>query len=275
MQKFERQTEWGRDCYTFLDNNEIVPRAIEFDAELRKKWTDNSWLGGTYEQFKHNVELGDESLVSASEQVLAEIEDQIPMSLGWRNFDDVVGAVPNVPAFLAGHPQCMRRRERVMKETAPLFIFMDLTSTCIVDAADVRKRGIVLLALVRRLVEHRPVELWVGAQQGNYNLSGTTAWRIETAPLDLARAAFHIASPSMSRAFGYQQNYKMYNIPSCGPFPFYNIELHKRTGKQRLEALFPGQEIMFIPPLAYNDPMVKDAVGWVRDVMKRYTKEDE
>jgi hypothetical protein len=282
MRRINNETKWGKDDYLLLDASEILHLANKHEDGLRSR-IGGSWYGSSYEQFKQRVDTGDNSLVEESDKHLAKIEDQVPMSRGWRNVDDVVGAVPNVPAFLAGHPQCMRRRQRTMRDTAPLAIYMDLTSSAGISAEDVQKRGIVLLALTRLLVEHRPVELWVGTSLGSgasYRfgksgpVSATVAWRIDTAPLDLARAAYHVSATAMARGFGYYMAHEELTMPH-GAWPFGSHDLHCRTAEQRLANVFAGQELLYIPPIFLGDELTKDPVGWVKRVMARYVGEEK
>ena len=263
------RTPHGSDGYLFMEAGEIlgVAREQNMDASL-------DWSGDTRETFLRKVELGDESMVAESEKFLAMIEDQVPMSRGWRNVDDVVGAVPNVPAFLAGHPQHMRRRERTMRNTAPLAIYMDLTSSGDISERDVCKRGVVLLALTRMLVEHRAVELWVGASLGMAGRAGTVAWRVDTAPLDLARSGYHVAATAMSRMFGYHMCRKTF--ATSGGWPFDNYDLHRRTALTRMQAVLGnGGELMYVPPIYMSDPMTRDPVGWLKGVMAEYVGDTE
>ena len=266
MRKEVMQTKLGLDQFAFLDAGEI-PGLIE-----KYKISAGGWHGDSTADFRKKAMLGDTNLVGVSEQFLAEIEDQIPMSRGWRNIDDVVGAVPNIPAFLAGHPQNMRRRVRVAKSNAPLTIYMDLTSSAAIDAKDVTKRGIVLLALARLLVEHRPVELWVGTSKGGYTkTSGTVAWRIDTAPLDLARAAYHIGASAMARGFGYGVDNAIHK--TGGSWPFGDYQLHCRTAKERLAMVMGSSELLFIPPIYLKDELVTQPVAWLKRTMAQYLGE--
>lgn len=278
MQRMKFDTEYGVDKYLIVDSDEIVAAAERpamngrLERKLgrgRQEWYDNC----SYDKFSQSIRTGDESLVQEAEEFLREIEDQVPVSRGWRNVDDVIGAVPNVPSFLAGHPQCMRRRERTWKESAPLAIYLDLTSSAGISARQLRRRGVVMLALVRLLVEHRPVTLYAGTSQGNYRLSGTTMWQIDTAPLDLARAAFMIGSPAMARGFGYESNYEYHR--TSGAWPFNDYSISASTGKARLEAVFPGQETMYVPAIFATDPMKADPVGWLKRAIKKYTRSEE
>lgn len=263
----------NRDSYLMLSADDL-PRIVAEEESSLKSYFKGSWVGeSSFNDFKRKATIGDPGLVAASEAMLQRIEDQVPMSRAWRNLDDVVGAIPNIPAFLAGHPQCMRRRERTRKDTAPLCIYMDLTSSGGISAKHIAQRGITLLALTRVLVEHRPVELWVGASLGHDGASGTTAWRIDTAPLDLARAAYHISATAMSRTFGYQMCRVKCSVG--GNWPFANYTLHCDTAERRLAAVLPGREIMYIPPIYLGDSMTADPVGWVKRVLNLHVEGDE
>ena len=272
MRQETMETEWGTDHYVLMEATEIPAVIDRGYSDMRRK--DDRWCGGTFERLRHCAQHGDESAVTESERFLSEIEDQVPMSLGWRNVDDVVGAIPNVPAFLAGHPQCMRRRERATKDTAPLTIFIDLTSGAEIDSRKVARRGIAALALVRQLVEHRAVTLWAGVAQDVGSGSGTVAWRIETAPMDLARAAYLVASPNVARRFGYGLNSAVNR--AGGGWPFRDSRLGARTAQQRLERLLGG-EVLHVAPLHNNDPMADRPVEWLKGVMHKYvnTKEED
>lgn len=275
MRQLDIKTKWGRDRYYVIDSGELKKVASDFAGVISQyiKNFGSDWFGSSYSEFERAVTVGDNSLVKESDDFLKQIEDQVPISRGWKNIDDVVGAVPNIPAYLAGHPQCMRRRQRTMKENAPLVIYMDLTTSAMISARDVRKRGVTLLALVRQLVEHRSVELWVGASLGRYGGgSGTVTWRIDTAPLDLARAAFYISATVMARGFGYSICNKV--LETSGTWPFNNFELHKQTAKERLGAVFPGQEILYVPPIIGFDELVSKPVEWIKRTMAQYVNRE-
>jgi len=267
MRKEVIQTKAGPDQYCFLEAGEIPGLIEKYNIKA------GSWHGDSTEAFRKKALVGDNSLVETSEKFLASIEDQVPVSRGWRNVDDVVGAIPNIPAFLAGHPQHMRRRVRTARDNAPLTIYMDLTSSAAIDAEDVTKRGIVLLALTRLLVEHRPVELWVGTSKGTYSCAGTVAWRIDTAPLDLARAAYHIGSSAMARGFGYGLDNAIHK--TGGHWPFGDYAKHCATAKARLQSVMGHSELLFIPPVHIVDEMVRQPVEWLKRTMSRYVNNEE
>ncbi len=271
MRQEVRQHKYGVDQFTMFSASEIP----ELVAKHGSNFSFGSWVGDKKDAFMQKVVLGDESLVASSEQFLEKIEDQVPMSRGWRNVDDVVGAVPNIPAFLAGHPQHMRRRHRVAKENAPLAIYMDLTSSAMIEADKVTRRGVVLLALARMLVEHRPVELWVGTTKGRPGYAGTVAWRIDTAPLDLARAAYHIGAAAMARGFGYGLDNAIHKTGGAWAWGDYDPAKHSATAQDRLTPIIGCSELLFVPPIFGFDPLLNDPVAWIRAALKKYVGETD
>lgn len=258
--------------FMFMNASEIVTAAKTHEKWMRHQ---QGIQGGNMRncsnaEFNRLVTIGDEKLVQQSEKFLAEVEDQVPMSAGWRNFDDVVGAVPNIPAFLAGHPQCMRRRQRTMKHSAPLTIIMELTSSMGIKKELILQRGIVLLALVRMLVVHRPVELWVGTTLSGSGHTATALWQIDTAPMDLARAAFQIADTSMSRLFGYAMAESLVDKHLGGTWHYTPEQI-----TEILKSVGGWNEILYLPGIKLSDPMVSEPVEWLKRTLSQYATLEE
>ena len=201
----------GKDTFLIGDIGSFAARAesVPLHNDSRSNCREgNQWTGGlAYESAVEMTRNGDLGGVAASDNFLSRFEALAPMRAAWRVRDDVVGAVPNIPAFIAGTPLTMRRRERVAVESAPLAVAVDLVSSGSVPAKDLQKRGALILALVRALSATRPVELWAGGSATPSQHKDKGAWhvwmRIDTAPLDLARAAHIMTSPAVSRGMIY------------------------------------------------------------------------
>ena len=259
------------DEYLFCDEPSELSETYErYHAKHRDASYMRDWYGGlgTCEGLRR-AQSGDNALVAASDALISKLEDQIIHSKKWRNIDDVVGSLPNVPAYLAGYPCAMRRRIRVDRDDAPLCIFIDLTSSGGIDARKVLARGTAVLALARMLIEHRAVTLWAGIALGGGRVgSSTVAWRIDTAPLDLARAAHLLCAPIMSRGVGYELSYAAHG--SSGSWPLGSYEKHKASAQGRLQAVM-GCEICYVPPIYLTDALVNDPLGWIKRELARYT----
>lgn len=268
MRQVSRTIPQGLDQYAFLEAGEIPGLMAKYPMARRG----GSWYGGTSEELVRKATIGDNSLVAESDRFLDQLEGQVPLSRGWKNVDDVVGAIPNIPAYLAGHPQHMRRRQRMAKDNAPLAIYMDLTSSAMIEAKHLQKRGIVLLALARMLIEHRPVELWVGTSKGRSGYSGTVAWRIDTAPLDLARSAYHIGAAAMARGFGYGMDDTLHRTGGHWPFGQYNQ--NPANAEARLRSVIDWGDLLYIPPIHLSDPLTTKPVEWLKRTMAKYVQEE-
>lgn len=172
-----------------------------------------SYFGGSFaggisrQQATVMLRTGDLSMVPESDKHLAKLEAIAGFEARqFRTFDDVAGGVPNVPAVLANQPLFMRQRRRIESQQAPLTVYVDLVSSAGIKAEDMAKRGAAVLALVRILASKRPVNLWAGCtsglnRDGSTDLSGIV-YPIDTAPLDLARAAHILTNQSVPVAIG-------------------------------------------------------------------------
>jgi hypothetical protein len=231
-------------------------------------FTGSAWYGKEDRTMAlRKLAMGDNELVAPSEALLSELEGLLPHTPRYVNIMDVVGALPVVPAYLSGVPVNMRRRAKVARDDAPISVVCDVTSSGGIDAGDLLRRGTALLAFVRVLSEHRQVSLWCGIGLNVRSGSSMVLWRIDTTPLDLARAAHLLSAPSVSRGLGYQLSYKLH--ASGGGWPFNDHGKQARTGEERLSALL-GEQVHFIPPLFLRDELVTAPVSWLKRELARY-----
>lgn len=243
----------------------------------RKRCTAScAWSGSKdYDVSADQVRSGDLSAVAPSDKWLDKFENMIPQTKAWQVRHDVLGGVPNVPAFLAGHPMNMRRRERITKESAPLCVMVTLTTSAAITADLMRKRGAILLAFVRALSATRPVELWACNSVGSYGVAGNVLIQIDTNPLDLARAAHVLTCPSVARGLGYAVAYKLmkeqldYNW--IDGWPYGNHSEFLRTCRENYgRQINPTAEALLIPAAHIDDPMVQKPDQWFRDMLTKY-----
>src|ERR1044072_43451 len=228
------------DMPGFADAADRVPTTHRGDG--------GAWFGGkTFAESLDNVRRGDLSGVPVADQYLTAMESHVFVSRQFRVFDDVVGGVPNVPAYIAGIPQNMRRRVRQPTSTAPLTVFVNLTSSAIISARDLYQRGAAILALVRLLPNVRAVELWGVMGMGASRTGNYVAVRLDTAPLDLARAAHVLTHTSVARGLGYGIAQSRFNAQ--GMWPYNDVEMSRRHGAEILSRVtYPGAGVLLIPP---------------------------
>jgi len=160
----------------------------------------DSWAGGTFAQAQEWLREGDTRYVAQSEALMEKFEKLTLPTQGRTWHNEVAGFVPNVPAYLAGNPQSMRRRKRVESPTAPITVFVDVFASSSFSQDKIVARGAAVLALVRILARFRAVTLWVcctsTAHDGTHICS---AVQINTTPIDLAHAGYMLCGPSFLR----------------------------------------------------------------------------
>ena len=161
----------------------------------------DNWVGASAAATLRSAAQGDAARVALADAMLDRIETRVGFEARrWRTVDSVAGGAPNVPAYLAGSPLSMRRRVRVMDTAAPLVIALELGVSAAVDNDTIARRGAAALALARVASASRPVELWAyfAARDASDHCAGM-AIKLDTAPLDVARAAWLLCAPEALR----------------------------------------------------------------------------
>jgi hypothetical protein len=213
---------------------------------------------------------GDIAGVKKADEYLSKIEGLLRFETKrWKNVMDVTGGAPDVPSFLAGHPLNMRRRQRQVSQQGPLAVVCDLTSSGSIRAEEVRQRGCAILALVRALTNLRPVELWAVVGLGQRDKAVEILTRINTTPLDLARAAHMLTHPSVSRDLGY--NYLERVHQSGGAWNWGNITLHRQTARESMmRVMNAATVVLYVPPVYADDKAVNEPLAWLKDMLAEH-----
>jgi hypothetical protein len=265
-----RGLKGGTDYFAVCDMQGFAELADKVTGYKRTSCNaGNSWYGNkSYDTSLNQVRNGDLSGVAASEMLLDKLETEQFVSPVWRNRLDVVGGSPCVPAFLAGHPMAMRRRERVITEQGPLTIIVSMTLSGGIATDIMRKRGASLLALVRLLSANRPVEIWLAVGLGGNNHGTHTLVRLDTAPLDLARAAHMLTCPSVTRGLGYGI---CQGLREGGQWPHDNFDHYQRTARELYSNVIgTSSEVLYVGAAHVNDPTVKEPVKWLKETLAQY-----
>jgi hypothetical protein len=235
---------------------------------------DTTWYGGvTFDEACELAIHGDVKLVAKSDALLAKFERYAfeTSGKGWRN--DVVGALPDVPAYIAGHPLNMRRRTRLDSAAAPIAIVIDTTISAAIDSKTIMRRGAAILALVRILAGRRPVELWavsqVNAEDGG---CATVGARIDTTPLDLGTAAFALTHPAFPRRLCYSIARK-YGF--SGSWPYHKGGESRDCMVDMLRPAMPHvAECLFMPGMHVQDSAANEPELWIEQKLAELMPHD-
>jgi hypothetical protein len=260
------------DMPSFANRADSVPENNDSRSSCR---SGNDWTGNvSYSDAVKMTREGDLKGVAMSDKYLQRFEALAPMRGAWQVRDDVAGGVPNVQAFLAGTPLTMRRRERVALETAPLAVAVDLVSSATVSAEHLKKRGALILALVRALSATRPVELWVGGSATPMNKRQDGAWhvwtRLDTAPLDLARAAHVMTCPAVSRGMIYATITDEAKGSNDLHWPYSNHAWSRANMRPVLSRVIGSGDMLTIAAPHTNDELVNNPEQWFERMLKEF-----
>ncbi len=256
--------------------------ALPENSHYANRGDGDGWAGGldrktATDKLRH----GDLEGVAASDKLMGKLEDSVSFdATRFHTVDAMAGGVPNVPAMLAGQPMHMRQRRRTADELAPLTICVDTTSSGGVSAKSLRKRGAALLALARLLAARRPVTIWIvnAMKPSNHNGHDTTgsAFLLDTAPLDLARAAHCMTNVSVSRQCAYAIGEKLADVNGCGflQWPNGDVDKYRKAGAAFWGEALGAEDVLFMPPVFLNDPAIENPTKWLKEMLAKYGRAD-
>jgi len=246
-------------------------------ANQKSTGAGNDWSGGeSMTRVLEKCQSGDLSRVAASDKLMTALEDKFAFrSTAFRTVDAMSGGVPNVSAYLAGSPVNMRRRQRMEVQETPLTVVVDMTSSGGIGSRDLEKRGAAVLALVRLLAAKRPIVVYIAcagkpSNSGGFN-SSAVAVRMDTAPLDLARAAHWLGHTGVARLTGYHficaQTTGQYTSIA---WPFDDVDLYRKCGVEYWQRALGADELLFLPPVFVEDESIQKPEKWLADMLKKY-----
>jgi hypothetical protein len=223
------------------------------------------------------IETGDDLAAAEIEKVLSKIESHMLMTTGSTVRDDVVGAVPNVPAFLSGQPMNMRTRKSAKTGRGPISLFLETTTSSGFTGRDRIGRIAAMVALARALAVHRPLNLWFNITWGGTGRLTQTSVQIETNPIDLSRLAALCSNLEDVNHVGHVDSVKncQHHIESTGNYWgswAYEIPILERkfAGEILARVISPGSEVAYLPAgLLGTDDMAKPE-QWVERMLKQF-----
>jgi hypothetical protein len=241
-------------------------------VEERRGGSRPAWFGHeTAADTLAKARRGDTALVPEAERLIAQLAAEIDVpERPW--IADCAGAYPVVPDFLAGMPDCMRRRDTVEHDESPVRIFVCLTSSGSLKAEAMSRRGCAILALVMALSRIRPVELNVFSVGRRGEKESVIVAPINTAPLDLATACYVLTSAGFTRRL-------CYGLAQKHHFGTGGIKWPERYGADdylpgllRRLGGHPETDLIIDAATAW-DALISDPVPWINARLARYRGE--
>lgn len=268
------------ECYTVFNSPEELLEFLRGMPRNRVAYPNDNddWAGGSFDQCLSKLQTGDFASAAKAQQIMDKLETQGIETPKLRTIQQgVVGFMPIVPNVLAGVPECMftRAQSDIEAETTPVNVYVEVNASSGITTEELFNRGSAVLALVMSLATVRPIELYATGMCDIFSegkaLGAIT--RIETRPLDLARAAWILTSNGFARKISHSAA-KAHGTRQEGGIPHcWGMSPNNTTYAARYrEALNLTKEDIFIPGgWLYDNQMKTDPIGWVNKMVEKHT----
>lgn len=242
-------------------------------ADLFRRIDAGGWHdGGAGSWSRGSREAIAEIEAPAPRHMMREVEtmlEQIDASIAGRERREYVagpaGAYAVVPEYLQGLPFNMRRRAHVESEAAPVRLILEASMGGIVSDEQIVKRGAVMAALVHRLSETRPVELYMAwaDKVGTVNTVGMV--KIETAPLSMNEIVNMLCRPDFGRSVTFAIDYMQAGMKS-GVSWAWGQEPEREGRNERVRNILEMDPADVFIPGGSNiarEEYMRDPIGWI------------
>jgi hypothetical protein len=233
--------------------------------------------GNGFDELADRLEKGDDQAADEIEKTLSKIESHMLMTTGTTVRDDVMGAVPNVPAFLTGSPMNMRTRHSAKTGRGPISLFLETTTSSGFSGRERITRIAAMVSLARALSIHRPLNLWFNVTWGGLGRLTQTSIQIETNPIDVSRIAALCANIETVNSLGSQDSHKIAaaHIAQTGRYWgswAYDVPILERkfAGEILARVISPGSEVAYLPAGLLSADDLTNPEGWVESMLKKF-----
>jgi hypothetical protein len=227
----------------------------------------NAWDSGV--SFSKALQLakeGDPSLVSQTSDTVDKLVNEFQMREEPKNryLNAVAGSRVSVPEYLGGSPLCMKRKMKQEMAVRSINIYVATTCSAGIDAKDMIKRGITILALLEFLqMTQIAVQLFLTAEtHGRTDGDLIQVIQVESSPLDLSTASFAIAHPAFARHITYFMAEKLDGFNgSWGASALYPNYIDKLRGVLGME-----EADIYVPaPKSWDNLIISHPEKWLEE----------
>lgn len=181
-----------------------------------------------------------------------------------------VGSFPNVAEFLQGLPMNMRRRQEQESEQSPIRVVVETLVSAGVKEEQIVRRGAAVAALVMRMNEIRPVELWVcwGMRIRHNDIIGRV--KLDTTPISLSNIVAVLSTPQFCRGIMFAEARSKARETQSGIRWAWGTEPSGQYHVQQMrEALELEPQDIYLPGgyLSEASLFMRDPVAWVNSYM--------
>lgn len=277
-----KHSKFGWIGTEFFDSTEAAAKAAAERGKGRESGT-KAWYGATFEECLDRIvngwKDGIQYLKSYDDSLLNPVQTN-----GNRWGNDVAGAYPLVPAFIAGDPMNMRRRKPSLTAKGAVRVFVSVAYSASFSNKEVAIRGAVIAELVTKLSITRPVELYVfaemtGSAENDHKQNAdnwqTSVIRIGMSPINIGVIAQALVNVSTLRRLMFAIGRYEGNIGWAGN-DAYQFEDKQHDSYQAVwrDRLGAGPDDLILGGCTSANSsgakMIADPKGWLNTQLVRY-----
>lgn len=267
-----QRQDWSEDTIKRFDSPEAFADWIapsKFGDGRTEDWYPSDFAGGTFKRCLANLNNGDLTHLDRAQKLIDKMPTDIFSEERYILAPSVAGYIPNIPAAISGHPEAMFHRHTIESPnlTAPIRIFIETTVSAGLSHDELINRGVATIALVLALNKYRPVELFTASLGYMGGKVYGVIVRVESKPLDMARAVYMLADPGYARQLAFTA---MHTISDRNNFESIPLSLDRRDICQCEDSdiLIKGGHLI-------DKLMLTNPVAWVTKMVEEHTAQVE
>lgn len=247
---------------------------------------------GSFDEAIKGLRYGDLKLAAEAEKIMDKLNHDGILSSGLpMPSRHVTGSLTILPLYEAGIPNCMvtRNMSDMRGINAPLNIYWDRFRSGALDGDAVVQRGIAITAFVMAMNNIRPVNLYFISASCPHNASDNQRGlfggliRMETRPLDLARATWMFTSRHFSGALTFMSMRQRF-IEATGCYPdeargplWLRFQPNSAAYEAEHRSIFEmGPDDIFMHGIHINERLsYTDPVAWVKQMIEKHTQRQQ
>jgi hypothetical protein len=250
---------------------------VEACHDANVEFGSSEWRGNLHSQQAFALTVhGDEARVVAAQALIDQFSSDVDLGQVYPTWaPDVVGSYPIVPNVLAGVPETMMRRVMETSERAPITIWVCVTSSGGIQALDMERRGIAIMALALALSQTRAVNIRIFSGLGGPNHSGNHLVSVDLLqPLSLSQAAFMLSSQAFARGLTYR--YLETATGSGGTWPASVGHGRYEDRCQQWRKLLPIEPLDIVfPHIFMSDRDITDPIGYCKSIFEKIVNQNQ
>ncbi len=236
----------------------------------------SGWGGGGWDASTHNLLNGSTQRLEQAEKLIEDMNDHQVFTTGMPYYAPaVVGAFPNVPAYIIGEPLDMYAKKDFPSEsnTSPLIVWVETVVSGGRSLSELNARGVCALAFAMAMNKVRPTQVYAVSALGGHSSYTTSviSVRIESTPLDLGRAVFMLTDEAYARNLNFAASNTLMGNQSTGNWAWGGYPTSDEYQQCVRAAVEAEKQDVYIPGGHLTDSlMLRNPIKWVKNMIAKH-----